>query len=108
MRGRIARLRDSGNLAWSVAALVISLIAIAPMLAIGALALQSSGDTWPHLIANVLPGSDAPHPALMAGIAALTLLLGTGTAWLVTMYRLPGRGLFKLLLLQPGVKLKSR
>jgi iron(III) transport system permease protein len=80
MRGRIARLRDSGNLAWSVAALVISLIAIAPMLAIGALALQSSGDTWPHLIANVLPGSDAPHPALMAGIAALTLLLGTGTA----------------------------
>jgi ABC-type Fe3+ transport system permease subunit len=40
--GRIARLRDSGNLAWSVVAPVISLIAIAPMLAIGVLALQSS------------------------------------------------------------------
>jgi hypothetical protein len=48
MRRRIARLRDSGNLAWSIAATIISLIAIAPVLAILVLALQSSGDTWPH------------------------------------------------------------
>jgi iron(III) transport system permease protein len=34
MHRRIARLRD-----------------------IGVLALESSGHTWPHLIANVLPGS---------------------------------------------------
>jgi len=57
VRRRIARARSSGNLAWSVAALLISLIAIAPVIAIGVLALQSSSDTWPHLIANVLPGA---------------------------------------------------
>jgi len=28
-----------------------------PVLTIGVLALQSSGNTWPHLIANVLPGA---------------------------------------------------
>ncbi|HET7851257.1 MAG TPA: iron ABC transporter permease, partial [Methyloceanibacter sp.] len=101
MRRHFARLRDSGNLAWSVAASIISLIAIGPVLAIGVLALQSSGDTWPHLIANVLPGALRRTLALMAGVGALTLLIGTGTAWLVTMYRFPGRSLFQWLLLLP-------
>ena len=101
MRRHIARLRDSGNFAWSVAASLISLIAIAPVLAIFVLALQSSGDTWPHLIANVLPGALRRTLELMAGVGALTLLIGTGTAWLVTMYRFPGRSLFQWLLLLP-------
>ena len=101
MRRRIARARSSGGFAWSVAALLISLIAIAPVIAIFVLALQSSGDTWPHLIANVLPGALRRTLALMAGVGALTLLIGTGTAWLVTMYRFPGRSLFQWLLLLP-------
>src|SRR6476659_3368438 len=78
MRRRIARLRDSGNLAWSVAATIISLIAIAPVVTIFVLALQSSGDTWSHLVANVLPGAVRRTLALMAGVGALTLLIGTG------------------------------
>ncbi len=65
------------------------------------IALQSSGDTWPHLIANVLPGALQRTLGLMAGVGALTLLIGTGTAWLVTMYRFPGRGVFQWLLLLP-------
>ncbi len=32
----------------------------------------------------------------MAGVGVLTLLIGTGTAWLVTMYRFPGRGAFPM------------
>jgi iron(III) transport system permease protein len=101
MRRRIARLRESGNLAWSAAASIISLIAIAPVIAIGVLALGSSGDAWPHLIANVLPGALRRTLGLMAGVGALTLLIGTGTAWLVTMYRFPGRRMFEWLLLLP-------
>jgi iron(III) transport system permease protein len=101
LRRRLARLRESGNLGWSVAALVISLIALAPVIAIGVLALQSSGDTWPHLVANVLPGALRRTLGLMAGVGALTLLIGTGTAWLVTMYRFPGQRLFEWLLLLP-------
>jgi iron(III) transport system permease protein len=52
-------------------------------------------------IANVLPGAVRRTLALMAGVGLLTLLIGTGTAWLVTMYRFPGRGLFQWLLLLP-------
>ena len=101
MRRHLVRARASGNLAWSIAALIISIIAILPVIAIFVLALQSSGDTWPHLIANVLPGALRRTLVLMAGVGLLTLLIGTGTAWLVTMYRFPGRGLFQWLLLLP-------
>jgi iron(III) transport system permease protein len=37
----------------------------------------------------------------MAGVGALSLLIGTGTAWLVTMYRFPGRRVLQWLLLLP-------
>ena len=84
-----------------MAAFLLSLIALAPIIAIAVIALQPSGDTWPHLIANVLPGALRRTLGLMAGVGVLTLLIGTGTAWLVTMYRFPGRGAFQWLLLLP-------
>jgi iron(III) transport system permease protein len=37
----------------------------------------------------------------MAGVGALSLLIGTGTAWFVTMYRFPGRRVLQWLLLLP-------
>jgi iron(III) transport system permease protein len=97
----MARLKESGNLLWSAAAFLISLIALAPILAIAVIALRPSGDTWSHLIANVLPGSLRRTLGLMAGVGLLSLLIGTGTAWLVTMYRFPGRRIFQWLLLLP-------
>ena len=100
-RRKLARLKESGNLGWSAAAFFISLIALLPILAIAVIALQPSGDTWPHLIANVLPGALRRTLLLMAGVGALSLLIGTGTAWLVTMYRFPGRRYFQWLLLLP-------
>src|SRR3990170_381628 len=101
LRRRLARLKESGNLGWSAAAFFISLIALLPILAIALIALRSSGDTWPHLIANVLPGALRRTLLLMAGVGALSLLIGTGTAWLVTMYRFAGRRYFQWLLLLP-------
>ena len=100
-RGRLARLTDSGSFGWSIAALLISLIVLLPVFAIGAIALKSSGDTWPHLIANVLPGAVRTTLLLMVGVGAITLIVGTGTAWLVTMYRFPGRRYLQWLLLLP-------
>ncbi|MGE5260238.1 MAG: ABC transporter permease, partial [Actinomycetota bacterium] len=100
-RRRLNRFVESGNLGWSAAAFILSLVALAPIVAIAALALQPSGDTWPHLIANVLPGALRRTLGLMAGVGVLTLVIGTGTAWLVTMYRFPGRRFFQWLLLLP-------
>ena len=37
----------------------------------------------------------------MAGVGALSFRIGTGTAWLVTMYHFPGRRIFQWLLLLP-------
>jgi iron(III) transport system permease protein len=79
----------------------LSLIALAPLIAIAVIALQPSGDTWPHLVANVLPGAVRRTVGLLLGVGFLTLVIGTGTAWLVTMYRFPGRRYFQWLLLLP-------
>jgi iron(III) transport system permease protein len=101
LRRRIGRLREGGTLGWSIAALVFSAIALAPIFAIAIIAAGSSGDTWPHLIANVLPSAVRNTLLLMAGVGALTLIAGTGTAWLVTMYSFPGRRYLQFLLLLP-------
>jgi len=79
----------------------LSLIALAPIIAIAVIAFQPSGDTWPHLVENVLPGAVRRTVGLTLGVGLLTLLIGTGTAWLVTMYRFPGRRYFQWLLLLP-------
>lgn len=97
----IDRLRSSGNLGWSIAALVISLIIAAPLVSIFVIATQSSGNTWPHLLSTVLPSATVTTLLLMLGVGTVTLCVGTGTAWLVTMYRFPGRALFEWLLLIP-------
>ena len=80
---------------------MLSLLALAPLIAIAVMAFQPSGDTWPHLVANVLPGAVRQTLGLMLGVALISLVTGTGTAWLVTMYRFPGRRLFQWLLLLP-------
>lgn len=95
------RLRSSGNLGWSIAALCVTLVVTAPLVAIVVIALRSSGNTWPHLLSTVLPSATLTTILLMAGVGLVTLTIGTGTAWLVTMYRFPGRAVFEWLLLIP-------
>ena len=101
LRLGIERLRSAGNLGWSVAALIIAFLAAAPLAAVALIGMQSSGDTWPHLISTVLPSSALTTLELMLGVGVTTLVTGAGTAWLVTMFRFPGRSLFAWLLLVP-------
>lgn len=97
----IGRLSASGNLGWSIGAVLITMVIGAPIAAIAILAAGSSGDTWPHLISTVLPRAVMRTLGLMAGVGITTLIIGAGTAWLVTMYRFPGRRLFEWMLLIP-------
>jgi iron(III) transport system permease protein len=78
----------------------IGLLAL-PLLTTLYLAFGAGTSIWPHLMATVLPGSIRDTLLLMAGTGALTLLAGTGCAWLVTMYRFPGRDLLDRLLVLP-------
>jgi iron(III) transport system permease protein len=82
-------------------ALATALLVGCPVIAIFVLALFPSDNIWPHLVATVLPGYVATTLQLIAGVGAITFLLGAATAWTVTMYDFPGRRLFEVLLLVP-------
>ncbi|MDH3580222.1 MAG: hypothetical protein OEM91_06300, partial [Hyphomicrobiales bacterium] len=71
------RLRSSGNLGWSIAALCATLVVTAPLVAIVVIALRSSGNTWPHLLSTVLPSATLTTILLMAGVGLVTLTIVT-------------------------------
>ncbi len=60
-----------------------------------------TGDLWAHLAATVLPRYIVNTLWLIAGVGALTLIGGVGTAWLVSLCRFPGRQFFSWALLLP-------
>lgn len=86
---------------WAVGTFAAAFLAALPLLAVGWLALTPSAELWRHLFATVLPGYFWTTFALMGGVAAGTVVLGTGTAWLVTMCRFPGHRLLEIALLLP-------
>lgn len=87
--------------AWTVVVAIVLAIVALPIATILVLALTPSENIWPHLVRTVLPGSAARTLLLAGGVAAIAFAVGTSTAWLVTMYRFPGRGLIDQLLVLP-------
>jgi iron(III) transport system permease protein len=86
---------------WSLFVAALAALMALPLATVVALSLSARESVWPHLIRTVLPGALADTGLLLAGVGTLTLLFGTGMAWLVTMYRFPGRGLLDRLLVLP-------
>ncbi len=86
---------------WGFAAFVMAALVVAPILSVIWIAFHPAENIWPHLLASVLPRYLANTLILMAGVGVLTCIFGTGTAWLVTNYRFPGRRLFDVGLLFP-------
>ncbi len=76
---------------WTLGAVVIAAVVLAPILSIAWLALTPTENIWPHLMATVLPRYLVTTLLLMGGVAILTAAMGTGAAWLVSQYRFPGR-----------------
>ena len=95
------RQRQRVSPAWTgVVAIVLSVVAL-PIVTVLLLAINPSDNIWPHLVSTVLPGSLWRTLLLSTGVAAVTLAVGTGAAWLVTMYRFPGREVLDRLLVLP-------
>ncbi|MGB9365322.1 MAG: iron ABC transporter permease [Xanthobacteraceae bacterium] len=62
-----------------------------PLISLVRLALDGDPELWPHLASNVLPVASLQTIALLGGVAIVAGVAGTGSAWLVTAFRFPGR-----------------
>ena len=78
-------------------ALILSL----PVLVIAGFVFVPAGEVWRHLADTVLTDYVTNSLLLMLGVAIGTLIGGVGSAWLTSMCRFPGRGIFEWALLLP-------
>ena len=87
---------------WSVPVVIISLIIIAPVLAIFYSAFLGDTSLWSHLFSTVLPRYTFNTLTLMFGVGSLSLFFGISSAWVVTRYNFPLKFLFEWALLLPA------
>lgn len=80
--------------------LIAGLISL-PILLLATELLTPKLDLWAQLWSTILPRMLGNTLLLMAGVGAGTLIIGTGLAWLVTMYQFPGCAFFDRALLLP-------
>jgi iron(III) transport system permease protein len=87
--------------AWSIAVIGIAALLSLPVLAVIAGIFSDATPIWEHLQATVLGTYISNSLELMVGVGLLTIMIGTGTAWLVTLCEFPGRGVWEWMLLLP-------
>ncbi len=100
-RKTLAPFALDGETVWGFGAVGLTLLVALPVLTIGILALFPTENIWPHLVDTVLPGYVWRTAVLMTGVGLITFIVGTSTAWLVTMYQFPGRKWLQWALLIP-------
>ncbi len=86
---------------WSVVTGLVALALAVPVLYVGSQLFGAAGEAWTYVVADLLPGYALNSLVLLLGVGALTLLMGTPAAWLVAVYRFPGRAFFAWALVLP-------
>ena len=86
---------------WSVGALIIAALVLMPILAVVWFAVTPTDNIWPHLLRTTLPRYLSNTLILMGSVGVITAAVGAGAAWLVVMYRFPGRQWMQWALLMP-------
>lgn len=86
---------------WGPSITALALVLALPVLVVIGFLFVPAGEVWGHLAATVLRDYVTNSLGLMLGVTIGTLIGGVGTAWLVSMCRFPGRGLFEWALLLP-------
>ena len=79
---------------------VASIIAI-PILTIFYIAFSADDNIWPHLSSTVLPGYIMTTFLVLVGTSIITVFIGVGLAWIVTVYEFPMRRVMEWLCLIP-------
>ena len=86
---------------WSLGAIVIAGVVLAPIVAVLWIAAFPTDNIWPHLLSTTLPRYMSNTLVLMLCVGLLTAMVGTGAAWLVSRYDFVGRRWMEWLLLLP-------
>lgn len=86
---------------WSIGALLIALIVVAPVASVLYMAFFPSENIWPHLMSTVLPRYLRTTLILMAAVGLFSAMVGTGAAWLMSRYRFIGSSWLEWALLLP-------
>lgn len=88
--------RFLNNLAWVAAA-----VCIAPIVAAALSALSGDLQTWRDILSSVLPRYVRTTLILVVVVGVSTAVIGSVTAWLVTVYRFPGSRWLEIALALP-------
>ncbi|MFQ5896790.1 MAG: ABC transporter permease [Candidatus Methylomirabilia bacterium] len=86
---------------WPLAAGLVALFVATPILVVASSLATPAVEIWVHLWETQLAELVWHTLSLMVGVGLGVLILGAGLAWLVTMYRFPGRAAFEWLLILP-------
>lgn len=86
---------------WSSSIIGIATLLAIPIIIVVANIFVPAGEVWQHLAATVLQDYIINSLLLMLGVAIGSLILGVGTAWLVSVTEFPGRKYFEWALLLP-------
>lgn len=89
------------SLPWIVLSLAIATLVVLPLATVVFLAFGNSGGIWAHLASTTLPRYLGNTLVLMALVGTITGVVGTVTAWLITIYKFPGRNWLQWALLMP-------
>lgn len=86
---------------WTLLILAVALVVALPVIAVLAHIVMPTQGVWQHLASTVLGRylSNTFYLAIAVGVGSM--VIGTGSAWLVVMCRFPGRRLFEWALLLP-------
>ncbi len=91
----------AGPAAVGAVAVAAALLALAPLIGLSFVALGETADIWAHLARYVIPVALWHTALLLAGVAAVTIVVGVGAAWTVTTFEFPGRNTLTWLLPLP-------
>ena len=86
---------------WTGSVVIIAILISTPIFTVISSIFANSGDIWLHLATTVLPDYIINSFVLTIGVNCVVLIIGVGTAWLVTACRFPGSNTFEWALLLP-------
>ena len=86
---------------WKIIPVIIFIIFVSPVAIVLFSLTGEYSENWLHLIEYVLTGYIINSLVLVIGVSLLTLVIGVGTAWLISNYKFSGKRFFEWALILP-------